>query len=103
MEIKIAGRSVPIGARLYHKGWDTFGTIIGYDPSGSAEMSIVSNSGQRRRMFVTEGGKVAGVKMCYWHKTIDLDLPMDDVSSIQAVVDLFTKELMKIRGAEEDE
>lgn len=96
MEIKIAGRRVCVGDRLYHKGWDTYGTVTGYDPSGSAWLSIVSSTGQRRTMAVTEGGKVAGVKMCYWHKGIDLDLPVEDVSAIQSIVDLFVAEMKKV-------
>ena len=98
MEIKIAGRSVPIGARLYHMGWDTFGTVTGYDPSGSAELSIVSSTGARRRMFVTEGGYINGVKQVYWHDKIELYLPIEDVSTLQKVVDLFSGELMKLKG-----
>lgn len=96
MEIKIAGRRVCIGDRLYHKGWDTYGTVVNYDPSGAAWLSIVSSTGQRRTMAVTDGGKVAGVKMCYWHKGIDLDLPIEDISSIQSIVDLFVAEMKKV-------
>ena len=94
-EIKIAGRSVPVGARLYHIGWDAFGTVTGYDVSGSAELTLVAKSGSKRRLYVQNGGKINGVKQVYWHKKVDLDMPTDDITAIQAVVDTVTAEIMK--------
>lgn len=98
MEIKIAGRSVPVGARLYHLAWDTFGTVTGYDASGSAELTLVNQSGFRRRIYVQNGGKVNGIKLVYWHKKINLDLPIDDISALQAVVDTVSTEMLKVMG-----
>lgn len=96
MEIKIAGRSVPVGARLYHIRWDAFGSVTGYDPTGSAIMKLTNRSGMERNIHVQNGGKVNGVKLVYWHKKIDLDLPIDDVTMLQTVVNTVSDEMMKI-------
>ena len=96
MEIKIAGRSVPVGSRLYHIGWDTFGMVTGYDPTGSAIMKITNRTGMERTILVQNGGKVNGVKLVYWHEKINLDLPVGDVTMLQTIVDTVSNEMMKV-------
>lgn len=96
MEIRIAGRPVPVGSRLYSKQFDTFGTVTGYDPTGAAVLSVLNSSGARRTIYVQDGGMVNGVKMVYWHSPVVLDLPFDDITPIQTVVDVFSAEMLKL-------
>lgn len=86
--IRIAGRTVNINDRLYHVGFQAWGTVTKYD-DGSIELTIQGRSeGNYRRLLVTAGGLVNGKREVYWHKPLVLDLPFSDINKLQQVVDL---------------
>lgn len=86
MSIKIAGRQIKIGDSLYHQGLDSWGSITGFDPSGSAHFTIKGPSGSRKLM-AQKGGIINGRRQLYWHAPIKLDLPTSNVQKVQLVVD----------------
>lgn len=90
--ILIAGKRVKVGSRLYHKGYECWGRISRFDPSGSAEIIVKSHGGQRK-LLVQQGGVVNGRRQLYWHEPIQLDLPRQNVSAIQRIVDAVAKEI----------
>ncbi len=85
--IKIAGRVVQLGDRLYHNGFQIWGTVSNYD-DGSIELTIQGRTkGNYRKLLVTTGGLVNGKREVYWHEPIVLDLPFENISKIQRTVD----------------
>lgn len=85
--ISIAGKQVALGDMLYHTGLKVWAKAVRYDPSGSLEVQVQSAMGNRK-MLVTQGGNVNGVRQMYWHEPLDLDIAVSDVSSYQALIDL---------------
>lgn len=103
MAVRIAGRAVRPGDRLYHKGYETWGYVTRYDPSGSAEFVIRGTRGERK-LLIQQNGVINGRRMVYWHQPIELDLPYANVQSIQTVVDTVALELASNRETDgEDE
>lgn len=94
MTILIAGRPVKPGDKLYHKGFEAWGRVVRYDPSGSVELVIKGKSGERK-LLVQQRGVVNGRRQVYWHKPIEVDLPYSDLSSVQRVVDVVAHELAR--------
>lgn len=94
MTILIAGRPVRPDDRLYHRGFEAWGRVTRYDPSGSAELVIKGNGGERK-MLVQNGGIVNGRRLVYWHEPILIDLPYANVAAVQRVVDVLAAELVK--------
>lgn len=88
--ITIAGRDVKIGDSLYHQSLKSWCRAVKYDPSGSLEVTV-KTGGHERRLMVTKGGKVNGVRQMYWHEPLHLDLPRYDVSAYQKLIDLASK------------
>lgn len=86
MAIVIAGRIVKQGDTLYHVGWRTWGTVTGFD-TNSARLRLVGAGGSERTVPVASGGLVAGTRQVYWHEPLVLDLPVQNVSKAQALVD----------------
>lgn len=92
--ILIAGMEVKIGDKLYHRDFRTFGRVSRFDASGSAEV-IIPVQGGERKFLVQQGGMVNGRRQMYWHEPIELDLPRTDVSSVQTVVNILAQELAR--------
>lgn len=88
--IKIAGRDVKVGDSLYHVGLKSWTRAVRYDPSGSLEVEV-KTGGYNRKLMVTKGGKVNGVRQMYWHEPLVLDLPQYDITAYQNVVNLVKK------------
>lgn len=86
MAIVIAGRVVKQGDTLYHTGWRTWGTVIGFD-TNTARLRLVGAGGSERVLPVANGGTVAGVRQVYWHEPLQLDLPVQNVTKAQALID----------------
>lgn len=85
--IRIAGRQVLLGDRLYHQGFGLWGEVVESD-SGSVVVAIVGQgAGNVRRLYVTDGGLVSGKRQMYWHTPLVLDLPKADVTQYQFMVD----------------
>lgn len=95
MSIMIAGRAVKKGDSLYHRGFEAWGYVSRFDPSGSAEYILKGPHGERK-MLVLNGGIVNGRRQLFWHEPIQLDLPRQDVKSLQRVVDAVAAELSAI-------
>lgn len=93
MTILIAGRPVKKGDRLYHRILESWGTVTGYDPSGSAQLTIRGKGGIRK-MLVRQGGMVNNRRAVQWHPDIKLDMPFADISAVQRVVDVLASELI---------
>lgn len=91
MAISIAGRQVVIGDTLYHTGFRTWGTVIGYD-TNSAVLEIIGQNDSRRKFFVSNGGMIGAVRQVYWHEPLVLDRPYQDVTALQNVVDALVLE-----------
>jgi hypothetical protein len=89
--MNIAGRVVALNDALYHSSFQAFGTVIGFEGS-SARLRIIGANGRERVLLVQEGGMVNGVRQVYWHEPIQLDLPRQNISKIQAVVDLLVEQ-----------
>lgn len=98
----ITGRQVKVGDTLYHQGLDAWGTILRFDPTGSAEFQI-RNKNKSRVLMAQNGGKVHGKRQLYWHKPIQLDLPYSNISAIQKVVDAVAEIAPKSNAVEEGE
>jgi len=96
MAIKIAGREVLKGDRLYNILFDSWGYVKRYDASGSAELELISSDGTKRTMLVRSGGLVNGKKQVYWHEPIRLDLPFDETEKLQSILDLTVNALVDI-------
>lgn len=94
MTILIAGRAVKKDDKLYHRGFEAWGRVNRYDPSGSAEF-IIKGHGGERKMLVQNGGMVNGRRLVYWHEPVLIDLPYSDISSVQRVVDVLAAELVR--------
>lgn len=90
--IKIAGRPAKVGSNLYHNGFQAWGQITRYDPSGSAEFTIKTRKGERK-LLVQKGGVINGRRQLFWHEPLELDLPQQNISAIQRIVDIVAKEL----------
>lgn len=89
----ITGRQVKVGDTLYHKGLESWGTVVRFDPSGSAEFHITGPKGVRK-LLVQSGGIVNSRRQLYWHAPLVLDLNRKDVSAVQRVVDILAGELV---------
>lgn len=92
MPIIIAGRAVKIGDELYHIGFESWGRVTRYDPSGSAEF-VIKGRGGERKMLVQQGGRVNTRRLLYWHEPILLDLPFQNVSAIRRIMTIMASEL----------
>lgn len=90
--ITIAGRQVNIGDPLYHLPYMSWGTVIGYDSSGTAKLQLTGGNGSQRTLYVQQGGKVNNVRVIYWHAPLVLDLPRQDVGSYQRTLDKMVQE-----------
>lgn len=95
MSITIAGRVVKKGDKLYHRGFNLWGTVTKLeDRSIVATVQGVGN-GNIREIRITNGGMVSGVRQIYWHEPLVLDLPTSDVSDYQRTVDFMQTMLIK--------
>lgn len=86
MAIVIAGRIVKLNDPLYHVGWRTWGTVVGFD-TNTAKLRLVGAGGSERTVPVSNNGMVAGTRQVYWHVPLQLDLPVQDVTKAQALID----------------
>lgn len=89
--IVIAGRTVQLNDPLYHTGFRAWGTVIGFE-SGSAKLNIVGANGLPRVLYVQNGGLVNNVRVVYWHQPLTLDLPVQNITKYQAVLDALVTE-----------
>lgn len=94
MAIVIAGRIVKLNDPLYHVGWRTWGTVVGFD-TNTARLRLVGAGGAERTVPVSNGGLVAGTRQVYWHEPLQLDLPTQNVTKIQATVDFIVEEFVR--------
>jgi len=86
MSIKIAGREVKTGDHLYHSRLGSFGRVLRVQ-SKNIELHVSTRQGAEVVFFVTEGGKINGEKLVYWHPPLVLDVPYRDISHLQALLD----------------
>lgn len=94
MSIRIAGRLVRKDDRLYHRGFDLWGTVVLLDDASVTVHIQGEGRGNNRRLLVTNGGLVSGVRQMYWHAPLVLDLPQADVSKYQETVDFVRERLL---------
>lgn len=92
MSITIAGRLVKQGDPLYHTAFQAWGTVVGFD-GGSAKLQLAGANGQTRILYVQQGGRVNGVRTVYWHEPLQLDLPQQDVTKYQRLLDNLVAEI----------
>lgn len=90
--MNIAGRTLKVGDTVYHRALDTWGVIIRFDRTGSAEFEIKGPKGNRVLM-VQDGGIVNGRRQIFWHEPLFLDLPRRNISAIQRVVNAVADEI----------
>ena len=90
MGIKIAGREVKVGDRLYHRKFDAFGTVTRIQ-TRNIELEVDSSLGVRNKIYVENGGIINRRKEIYWHRPLALDYPEQDISKIQDVVNVVLK------------
>ena len=95
--MNIAGRKIKIGDALYHRALEAWGTVLRFDPSGSAEFEIVGPRGSRV-LLVQEGGIVNGRRQLFWHEPLELDLPRRNIAAVQRIVDAVSAELAPPEG-----
>lgn len=87
MAVYIAGRQVKVGDSLYLASYRCFGEVIGFD-GASAKVQVSNTPNQKRVIFVTTGGNVAGRRQAWWHVPLELDKPFRDITAFQDVVDV---------------
>lgn len=87
MSIIIAGREVENGNALYHTGYQAWGVVKGFDPTGPARLELNAGGGHKITLFVTNGGLINGKRLVFWHVPLTLDLPFADVTKFQALID----------------
>lgn len=92
MSVIIAGRPVVVGDALYHMQFRAWGVVEGYDPGGAAKLRITGGDGQSRVVFVLSGGLSAGQHVIYWHEPLILDLPVQNLSKYQTILDALVAE-----------
>ena len=85
--IKIAGREVEPGDKVYHSVLEAWGHVRRYDASGSAEVILQNSNGSKRTLLVRDGGYVNGKRVIYWHEPLKLDLPVDITDKLQRLLD----------------
>lgn len=90
--MKIAGRDVQVGNRLFHSEYGLWVTVTRFDSSGSASVRVIFNDGRQHDFFIQNGGLQNGRRVLFWHEPLYLDLPSADTSKIQRVVDLLVAE-----------
>lgn len=93
MAIVIAGRVVKQGDTLFHVGWRTWGTVVGFD-TNAAKLLLLGAGGSERTLPVSNGGMVAGTRQVYWHEPLQLDLPVQNVNKAQALIDFAVEQGM---------
>jgi len=86
MSVIIRGRTVKVNDPLYHIGFRTWGIVEGFDV-GSAKLRIQGSNNQSRIVYVQNGGLVNGNRVIYWHEPLVLDVPYQNVSKYQAILD----------------
>jgi len=86
MSIVITGRTVKVNDALYHVGFRTWGTVEGFDV-GAAKLRISGQNNQSRLIYVQNNGIVNGNRVIYWHEPLVLDVPYQNVSKYQAILD----------------
>lgn len=91
MPVVIAGREVKKGDTLYHVGYRAWGTVTGFD-TNAAKLRITGQGGSHRTVFVTNGGVIGDRKQVYWHEPIQLDLPVQDVTTYQRALNFLVLE-----------
>lgn len=91
MAVVIAGREVKLGDTLYHVGYRAWGTVIRFD-TNAAVLRLFGADGAHRDVNVISGGVVGSVRQAYWHEPLVLDLPVQDVQSIQRTVNFIVQE-----------
>lgn len=97
MSIAIAGKQVVKGSKLYHITLQMWGYVVDVDTDTSTaviEFKTV-NGLQVHRFTVTQGGLINGRRALYWHEPIYLDLPTENVETIQKVVDVLAEDSVK--------
>lgn len=94
MSIKIAGRHVKIGNKLYHSklGW---GVVDHFDSSGPAVLLVNQKPYGIKKIYVQTGGLVGDEKLVYWHKPLTLDYPSENIDLIQEIVNAIVDKLPK--------
>lgn len=87
--IKIAGRVVQLGDRLYHRSLQYWGEVTHVESSlikvtvtGVGVSNVVT-------LVANQGGMISNRRQLYWHEPVDLDLPTSDVTKVQSVVDFY--------------
>lgn len=102
MAVKIAGRKVKVGDKLYHSkmGW---GRVSHFDSSGPAVLLIHVRPYGDRKVYVRNGGLVGEDRMIYWHEPLTLDYPSEDISMVQDIVDVVAPKLLPPRQEDDSE
>lgn len=91
MSVTIAGRTVKVGDPLYHTSFQAWGTVKGFD-GDVAKLEIIGANGRSRTLYVQTGGIVNGKTVVKWHKPLELNLPYQDITKIQRVLDAIVSE-----------
>lgn len=90
--IKIAGRQVRKGDRLYNMKMQAWGTVMGFDPSGPAIAVFPNPPYQPRKVYVQNGGVVGNKQQVFWHEPLSFNAPVSDTSFAQKVVDVLQEQ-----------
>lgn len=86
MKVTIAGREVKEGDNLYHTGFRSFGVVTRVQ-NRNVEVQFHNKLGRSFKLYIEQDGIIGREKLVYWHKPLDLDVPLEDVTGVQAVVD----------------
>lgn len=80
----IANRQVKLDDQLYHTGLQLWGKVTRFE-GNAAEVTFTGTGGQRK-LIVTSGGYVSGIRCIFWHEPLQLDEPYRDVSKFQYMI-----------------
>lgn len=90
--MRIAGRQVKLGDRLYHQGYRKWGEVTRLDSSGSVDVTF--RQGARARIVVAQdGGMVLDKRQLYWVEPVQLDLQDGDMAKAERIVNFVIREL----------
>lgn len=87
MQVKIAGREVKIGDRLYSIEHQVWGTVVRFDPTGPAIAEFPAKPRGKRTVYIQNGGIVNGNRSIFWHEQPFVDVPVGNIEDLQTMID----------------
>lgn len=86
--MQIAGKLVNEGDKLYHINLRKFVRVHRVEDAYATYLEEAINMfGKKHEIHFKEDGYINGAKTLYWHKPIELNLPISNIDKIQEFID----------------